>query len=779
MARNLADLIPAVFTGPNGQPLTEDQIRSRQLIARTLLQNATDTSPNAGGWASVLAKGVQGFASGYQNRAADRGAQAATQADSDLSSALLGSLSGGSTAIPAPGAASEVPVSPYASTPVTASGEIADYIRQSAAARGIDPDIALRVAQSEGGLENPVNQSSVIKNGVREQSYGPFQLYLGGGLGNKALEAGIDPRDPNQWRQGVDFALDQAKAGGWGPWYGAKKLGITGMAGIGNAPVQVASAAPQTATDAIAAVSPTSGYSDPTVTTAYAQPAPTPVTSSPLPDVGPVSAEPQAPPVSPVAQALAAPVKGDRLGVPTSQNFNDRFGASPAAPAVTPDIYSQPGDFLRPFNANERRPNADGSYSTEISTTWQLPDGKWTNVPSLWMGPNGPQQFNPDDEENILGAASSYEMRNGQTFSRFPSEQAAVQAAEARSAAGGAGSGQSLVSQTAPAIPQPQLPTVPPLNPAVIKALSSPYASPQTKQVASALLQQHQQQVQSVQEQRLKIQQQQQALQQRQSVAQRLNIDPTLAADDDAWKQALSAQSTGGGIINAGDGNLYNSRTGEWLSSPGAGNKNFRQATPEEVKAYGTNGQVGPDNKFYPVTPPQGTSLNVGPNGELSFNQGAGVKPLTEGQSKDTFFQTRMSSALPTLEANEDALLNLGGKVADAIPMNLGNYAQTEQYQLARDAGRDFVTAYLRKDSGAAIQPAEEKLYGELLLPQPGDKPTVIEAKRQRRRVAVEAIKSGMPQQALDNAMRAIKASGGDKAIVPTEIPGVTIRRKN
>jgi hypothetical protein len=79
---------------------------------------------------------------------------------------------------------------------------------------------------------------------------------MNGGLGNKALEAGIDPRDPAQWQKGVDFALDQAKTGGWGPWYGAKKVGITGMAGIGNAPVQMASAAPMTATDAIDAQSP-------------------------------------------------------------------------------------------------------------------------------------------------------------------------------------------------------------------------------------------------------------------------------------------------------------------------------------------------------------------------------------------------------------------------------------------------------------------------------------------------------------------------------------------
>lgn len=96
---------------------------------------------------------------------------------------------------------------------------------------------------------------------------------------------------------------------------------------------------------------------------------------------------------------------------------------------------------LRPFRPGETRPNADGSVSTEISTTWQLPDGQWVNVPSLWMGQNGPQQFDEGDEQGILGAMRAYEAANGPTFSRFPSVQEAEAAARDRSAHGGAAAG--------------------------------------------------------------------------------------------------------------------------------------------------------------------------------------------------------------------------------------------------------------------------------------------------------------------------------------------------
>jgi hypothetical protein len=113
--------------------------------------------------------------------------------------------------------------------------EIASYIAKAAAARGIDPDIALRVAKSEGGLNSWNLQSNYVKNGVREPSFGPFQLYKGGGLGNKFMaQTGLDPADASAGPAGIDFALDEARKSGWGAWYGAKKAGIGNFEGIGT-----------------------------------------------------------------------------------------------------------------------------------------------------------------------------------------------------------------------------------------------------------------------------------------------------------------------------------------------------------------------------------------------------------------------------------------------------------------------------------------------------------------------------------------------------------------
>lgn len=111
--------------------------------------------------------------------------------------------------------------------------ELRAYIRMAAAERGIDPDIAVRVAESEG-LAEGVWQSNVINDaGKRETSYGPYQLLVGGGLGD-AFKAkyGLDPRDPSTAKQQIDFALDEASKGGWGPWYGAAKVGVDRWDGL-------------------------------------------------------------------------------------------------------------------------------------------------------------------------------------------------------------------------------------------------------------------------------------------------------------------------------------------------------------------------------------------------------------------------------------------------------------------------------------------------------------------------------------------------------------------
>lgn len=146
------------------------------------------------------------------------------------------------SAVPAPTPAAAAPSGRSAPPPAGAGGDesVEAYIRSAAAQRGIDPDVAVRVAQSEGGLVP--NRTGSFATG---KSFWPLQLHYGGagtpyasfgtvaGMGNAFTEkTGWQPGDPNAWRAATDYALDAAQRQGWGAWYGARNQGIIGFQGI-------------------------------------------------------------------------------------------------------------------------------------------------------------------------------------------------------------------------------------------------------------------------------------------------------------------------------------------------------------------------------------------------------------------------------------------------------------------------------------------------------------------------------------------------------------------
>ena len=102
-----------------------------------------------------------------------------------------------------------------------APGQIAQYIRRAAIARGIDPDFAIQIAQWEGGVINPV-----LQNFGGAPAYGPFQLYEDRGyMGDQFREAtGFSPSDPRAWKMAVDYALDNAaRDRSWRQWEAATR----------------------------------------------------------------------------------------------------------------------------------------------------------------------------------------------------------------------------------------------------------------------------------------------------------------------------------------------------------------------------------------------------------------------------------------------------------------------------------------------------------------------------------------------------------------------------
>ena len=116
---------------------------------------------------------------------------------------------------------------------------------------------------------------------------------------------------------------------------------------------------------------------------------------------------------------------------------------------------------------------------------------------------------------------------------------------------------------------------------------------------------------------------------------------------------------------------------------------------------------------------------------------------LTEGQSKDLVYYQRGKQAQENLEGVGTALTGYGDTIKGNVPF-VGNSLVSKDYQLANQAGREFLAAILRKDTGAAVTKQEFEIYGDMYLPRPGDTPEVLQQKKDARSLALDAIKVGM-----------------------------------
>lgn len=97
------------------------------------------------------------------------------------------------------------------------------YIRSEAAKRGLNPDDMVALARTEGA-----GRYSGDFMGGQYRSFGDFQLYTGGGEGNRfAARTGLDPRNPKTWKQQTQFALNRiVESGNTNAWYGPRDQGI-------------------------------------------------------------------------------------------------------------------------------------------------------------------------------------------------------------------------------------------------------------------------------------------------------------------------------------------------------------------------------------------------------------------------------------------------------------------------------------------------------------------------------------------------------------------------
>lgn len=134
----------------------------------------------------------------------------------------------------------------------------------------------------------------------------------------------------------------------------------------------------------------------------------------------------------------------------------------------------------------------------------------------------------------------------------------------------------------------------------------------------------------------------------------------------------------------------------------------------------------------------QAQIANINSQIEERRNEGVGGTPTITGKPQTTT-QAAANGYADRLGESDLVISNLGGKFTDRFDYggSLPNFLQSEDRQLYEQAKRNFVTAILRRESGAAISPTEFSTAEKQYFPQAGDKPDVVTQKEASRNTAI------------------------------------------
>ena len=113
--------------------------------------------------------------------------------------------------------------------------------------------------------------------------------------------------------------------------------------------------------------------------------------------------------------------------------------------------------------------------------------------------------------------------------------------------------------------------------------------------------------------------------------------------------------------------------------------------------------------------------------------------PLTANEGKATGFYNRANASDAIITELEQTGTELGQFILGQIPMT--NFARSPEYQRLDQAKRDWISAVLRLESGAAIGESEFENYDLAYFPQVGDSPEVLEQKRRGRKLHADSLK--------------------------------------
>lgn len=301
------------------------------------------------------------------------------------------------------------------------------------------------------------------------------------------------------------------------------------------------------------------------------------------------------------------------------------------------------------------------------------------------------------------------------------------------------------------------------IDPRLIEAANSPFATPGQKAILGGIIQQQQARNELLMKQQM----------QQSDPAYQLELKTK-----ELQYKNLQNKTSEDSFTNVGDGYLFNNRTKEFIRAPqnAAAGGNLFQGNALDAQALNklvengsitqdqalniAAGKVAPDPNtgaltFFPASALVGGGAQNQPYVDLFGNGGAapqqqvpggnGSIPLTgnraptEGQANAAGFADRLAAANNVINQLEASGTDKEQALKSSIPL-IGNYLTDENFQSYDRAKRDFINAQLRRESGAAIGKDEYTSADKQYFPQPGDSAQVLKDKAQARALAIQGM---------------------------------------
>ena len=112
-------------------------------------------------------------------------------------------------------------------------------------------------------------------------------------------------------------------------------------------------------------------------------------------------------------------------------------------------------------------------------------------------------------------------------------------------------------------------------------------------------------------------------------------------------------------------------------------------------------------------------------------------KPQNTTQATAQTYANRMAEANIALDSLGGKFTGLGTSASNLLGGLVPGFLKGGDRQSVEQAQKNFVTAILRRESGASISPTEFDTAADIYFPRPGDKPATIEQKAVTRNAAI------------------------------------------